>query len=49
MAQPDLVVGIDRQRPQVQCLHIVMDGDLFKGEPGDRSRPAQMVAAPLLN
>jgi len=49
MAQTGLVERIDRQRPQVQCLQDIFDGDLFKGEPGDRSQPAQMVAAPLLN
>jgi len=41
MAQTGLVERIDRQRPQVQCLQDIFDGDLFKGE--------QMVAAPLLN
>ena len=45
MVQPDLVVGIDPQRPQVRSLHKNLDGGLFKGVPGDRSQPAQMVAA----
>ncbi len=49
MVQPDLVEGIDRQRPQVQTLHDGLGGGLFKRDPGDRSQPAQMVAAPLLN
>jgi hypothetical protein len=49
MAQTGLVERIDRQRPQVRCLHDGLSGGLFKGEPGDRSQPAQMVAAPLLN
>jgi len=49
VAQADLEEGMDRQRPQVQSLHDGLGGGLFKGEPGDRSQPAQMVAAPLLN
>jgi hypothetical protein len=43
--QADLVERIDRHRPQVQCLHNVIGGVLFKGESGNRSQPAQMVAA----
>jgi hypothetical protein len=43
------VAGLDRQRPQVRCTSRKFGGVLFKGKPGDRPQPAQMVAAPLLD
>ncbi len=48
-----LWLNVSRVRPSetagAALLRGFFGGALFKGKPGDRSQPAQMVAAPLLD